>query len=211
MHSLWTAGARKYRVLHRVGTAGAFEHFRQTWANYHWVGLTYVLESFGPDANDMYPLPNPSDDYSIQKLLLQWSTLGAINGVHQFQVEFFNAANAPVASPAQTLTLLIDNAAPEVQILGLRYKGHDIAPCDIVNITAPPAPVEVHIKAFDAPGDLYSYAVTAYYGLNQSVPLTSVSYPGGNWQGIADRGYRARSRSRPRLAPTSSGLGLISA
>ena len=186
LHSLWTAGARKYRILHRVGTAGAFEHFRQTWANYHWVGLTYVLESFGPDANDMYPLPNPSDDYSIQKLLLQWSTLGAINGVHQFQVEFFNAANAPVASPAQTLTLLIDNAAPEVQILGLRYKGHDIAPCDIVNITAPPAPVEVHIKAFDAPGDLYSYAVTAYYGLNQSVPLTSVSYPGGNWQGIAD-------------------------
>src|SRR5215831_19371519 len=97
LHSLWASGARKYRILHRLGTAGAFAHFRQTWSNYHWTGGTYVLESFGPDASDMYPLPNPADDYSIQKLLLQWNTLGAINGIHQFQVEFFNPANVPVA------------------------------------------------------------------------------------------------------------------
>ncbi len=186
LNSLWSSGARKYRILHRLGTAGPFANFRQGWTNYHWTGATSVLESFGPDASDMYPLPNPADDYSIQKLLLQWNTLGAVNGIHQFQVEFFNPANVPVASPAQTLTLLIDNAAPDVQIIGLRYKGHDIAPCDIVNITAPPAAVQIHIKAFDAPGDLYSYNVTAYYGMNQSVGLASVGYPGGNWQGTPD-------------------------
>ena len=185
MQSLWTAGARKYRILHRQGTSGAFTDFRQTWSNYHWVGTTYVLESFGPDAADMYPLPNPSDDYSIQKLLLQWNTLGAVNGVHQFQVAFFNAASAPVASPAQTLTLLIDNAAPNLQIVGISYKGTAVVPCNIVTITAPPAPVQIQIEAFDTPGDLYSYDLTAYYGQNQSAPIASAGYPGGNWQGTA--------------------------
>jgi hypothetical protein len=207
LHTLWTAGARKYRVLHRVGTAGPFEHFRQTWSNYHWVGATYVLQAFGPDANDMYPLPNPADDYSIQKLLLQWSSLGAINGIHQFQVEFFNAANAAVASPAQTLTLLVDNAAPDIQILGLRYKGHDIAPCDIVNITAPPAPVEVHIRAFDTPGDLNSYALNALFGMNESFPLASVSYPGGNWQGTPDSWIASPLTFPPRTCAYQFRLG----
>jgi hypothetical protein len=188
LHNLWSSNARKYRVLHRLGTAGAFTHLRQAWTNYHWVGTTYVLESFGPDATDMYPLPNPSDDYSIQKLLLQWNTLGAVNDLHQFQIEFFTAAGAAVPAPAQTLTLLIDNAAPDLQILGIRYRGHNVVPCDIVNITAPPAPVEVDIKAFDIAGDLNNYALNAYYGQNQVVtpPLASVSWPGGNWQGTAD-------------------------
>jgi hypothetical protein len=188
LQNLWTAGARKYRVLHRQGTAGASTDFRQTWSNYHWVGSTYVLESFGPDASDMYPLPNPSDDYSIQKLLLQWNTLGAVNAVHQFQVEFFNAANAPVASPAQTLTLLIDNAAPTLQILSISYKGTAVTPCSFVNITAPPAPVQIKIEAFDSPGDLYSYSVDGYYGQNQHVAITSAGYPGGDWQGTASTG-----------------------
>ena len=186
LHNLWTAGARKYRVMHRLGTSGAFTHFRQTWSNYHWVGTTYVLESFGPDSSDMYPLPNPADDYSIQKLLLQWNS--SVDGVHQFQVEFYNASGTVVPSPAQTLTLLIDNSAPDLQILGLRYRGAAIQPCDIVNITPPPAPVEIHIRAFDNPGNLASYTLNAYYGLNQVVTpaLASVGYPGGNWQGTAD-------------------------
>ena len=184
MHNLWTAGARKYKVKHRLGTSGGFADFRQTWSNYHWVGSTYVLESFGPDASDMYPLPNPSDDYSIQKLLLQWNS--SVDGIHQFQVEFYNAGGVLVPSPAQTLTLLIDNSAPDLQITGLQYHGTAIKPCDIVTITAPPAPVQIHIKAFDTPGNLNSYALNAYYGLNQVFSLASVGYPGGNWQGTPD-------------------------
>jgi len=183
VQSLWTAGARKYRILHREGTSGAFTDFRQTWSNYHWVGSTYVLESFGPDASDMYPLVNPADDYSIQKLLLQWNTLGAVNAVHQFQVEFFNASNAPVASPAQTLTLLIDNAAPNLQILSMSYKGATVTPCNFVTIAAPLAPFEITVEANDPPGDLLSYAVNGYYGQNQSAPIATVGYPGGDWQG----------------------------
>lgn len=189
MQNLWAAGARKYQVQHRVGTSGAFEHFRQNWYNYHWVGGTYVLESFGPDAADMYPLPNPADDYSIQKLLMQWNTYGAPNVVHQFQVQFFNAASATVASPAQTLTLLVDNSAPDLQIVSFRYRGTTVAPCDIVQITAPPAQVEVRLHALDAAGNLDSYALNALYGENLtfSPPLASGGYSGsGAWQGIPD-------------------------
>lgn len=180
--------ARKYRIRHRVGTAGPWSDFRQTWANYHWVGGTYILESFGPDASDMYPLPNPADDYSIQKLLLQWNSVGEINTLHQFEVEFFTAASAPVASPAQTLTLLIDNSAPDVQVLGVNYAGADVAPCQIVTVHTPPGLTEVHIRAFDAAGNLNKYELNAYYGLDQVVapPLATVLYPGGNWQGTAD-------------------------
>jgi len=187
MQSLWAAGARKYRVLHRIGSSGAFEHFRQNWYNYHWTGGTYALESFGPDAADMYPLPNPADDYSIQKLLLQWNTYGAANVLHQFQVEFFNAASASVASAPQTLGLLVDNSAPDLEIVSIRYRGVVKAPCDIVQITAPPAPVEVEIRALDAAGNLNGYALTALYGQNQvfSPALASGSYPGsGTWPGI---------------------------
>ncbi len=184
MGTLYGAGARKYRIKHRQGTSGSFANFRQNWSNYHWVGGTYVLESFGPDADDMYPLPNPADDYSIQKLLLQWNTRGAVNGIHQFEAEFFNAGGGAVPSPAQTLTLLVDNSAPDVEILGIRYRGTDIKPCDIVDITAPPAPVEIHIRASDAAGNLNSYALNAYYGMNQQFPLASAGYPGiGDWHG----------------------------
>lgn len=191
MQSLWAAGARKYIILYRQGTAGPFTHFRQTWSNYLWTGLTYTLESFGPDASDMYPMPDPGADYSIQKLLLQWNTLGAPNMIHQFQVQFYNAANVLVPSPAQTLTLLVDNAAPDIEILSVSYKGHTVAPCDFVTITAPPAAVQITIKAWDVAGDLYSYALTAYYGSNQYVPLASVGYPGGNWQGTTSQTINA--------------------
>lgn len=208
--TLYGAGARKYRVKHRLGTAGAFANFRQTWANYHWVGLTYVLESFGPDASDMYPLPNPADDYSIQKLLLQWNSVGAVNGLHQFQVEFFSATSAPIASPAQTLTLQIDNSAPDVQILGLRYRGHDIAPCDIVHITPTPspAPVEAHIRAYDTAGNLGGYSLNANFGMGMSFPLVSVGYPGsGDWNGAMDAWISAPLTFPPQTCAYQFNLG----
>lgn len=51
-----------------------------------------------------------------------------------------------------------------------------------------PDPVQIHIRAFDVEGDLYSYALNAYYGNNLvfSPALASAGYPGGNWQGVPD-------------------------
>jgi hypothetical protein len=161
LNSLWSSGARKYRILHRLGAAGPFANFRQGWTNYHWTGATSVLESFGPDASDMYPLPNPADDYSIQKLLLQWNTLGAVNGIHQFPGGVLQSSKCARCLPsADSDTTDRQRCAgrsdrrPTLQGTRHRALRH-------VNITAPPAPVQIHIKAFDAPGDLYSYNVTA--------------------------------------------------
>ena len=188
MQSLWTAGARKYRVLHREGVAGAFAPIRQSWSNYRWTGTTYVLESYGPDADNKYDMLNPSLDYSIDDLLFQWKSGGFVAGIHEFQAQFFNAGGGAVPSPPQTLQLFLDNNLPQVQILGLRYRGTDISPCAIVQILETPDPVQVHIRAFDPEGDLLRYALNAHYGADQvfSPPLASAGYPGGNWQGVSD-------------------------
>jgi len=49
---------------------------RKTWVNYRWTGATYVLDSFGPGADDTYPLMDPALDYSTKDLLFQWDTAG---------------------------------------------------------------------------------------------------------------------------------------
>jgi hypothetical protein len=196
--ALWGAGARKYRILHRVGTSGSFAPLRRTWSNYRWTGSTYVLESFGPDNNDRYPLKDPSFDYATKDLLFQWNSAGgggdpAIpTGLHEFQVEFRNSSGAVVASPSQTLQLYIDNAMPELQIYGIEYKGAPVQPCSIVEITETPDPVRVRFRAYDPEGDLLSFALRAYYGGSGTpainlLPAGMGSYPGGNWQGVADQ------------------------
>ena len=107
--------------------------------NYRWTGATYVLDSFGPAVDDTYPLMDPVFDYSTKDLLFQWDTLGGgePTGIHQFQVEFHTAAGAVVAAPVQTLELFVDNAAPDLQLFGITYKGASVAPCSIVDITEP--------------------------------------------------------------------------
>ena len=51
--------------------------------------------------------------------------------------------------------------------------------------------MQITIKAWDVAGDLYSYALTAYYGSNQYVSLASVGYPGGDWQGTMNQTINA--------------------
>src|SRR5262249_3272386 len=133
--ALWGAGARKYRILHRVGSSGAFTPLRRTWSNYRWTGSTFVLESFGPDASDCYELRDPAFDYSTKDLLFQWNSAGGggdpavPTGLHEFQVEFRSAANAVVPAPPQTLSLFVDNNLPEVRINDVQYKGASVGPC----------------------------------------------------------------------------------
>lgn len=134
LQSLWSGGARKYRVLHRVGSSGAYAPILQSWSNYRWTGTTFVLEPFGPDADNKYTMLNPALDYSIDDLLLQWASNGFLTGIHEFQVEFFNGGGGAVPSPAQTLQLYLDNNLPDLRIFGLRYRGADILPCAIVEV-----------------------------------------------------------------------------
>ena len=198
INSLWAAGARKYRVLHRIGSSGAFAPLRRTWVNYRRSGTTDVLDSFGPDASDAYELKNPATDYSTKDLLFQLDSNGSLGfpalttGIHEFQVVFLNAAGAALAAPAQTLSLYIDNVQPELQLYEIRYKGSTVAPCSVVEITETPDPVQVRLRAFDPEGDLLRYSLQAHYGgpgtaAFDLLPAGMGPYPGGNWQGVADQ------------------------
>jgi len=194
---LWAAGARRYSVLHRVGDSGAFAPLRRTWLNYRWNGSDFALDYFGPDANDHYELRDPALVYSTKDLLFQWNTTGnageppTANGLHEFQIQFYNAAGAVVAAPAQSLQLFIDNALPQLQIYEIRYQGVAATPCSIVEIKETPDPVQVRFRAFDPEGNLLSYSLQALYGLSGTPPVNLLpagvgAYPGGNWSGVAD-------------------------
>ena len=196
MQALWAAGARRYKVLRRVGTAGGFAPIRQSWSNYRWSGLTYVLEPFGPDAADSYPLLDPSQDYAIDDLLLEWNTTAEANGVHQFQVAFFTAAMAAVPSTAQTLTLMVDNTPPQVEIVDLLHDGASVPACAIVNLTSAADGVQMRVTVQDPEGHLGSYATAASYGDGQSAALAGGSDTYTNnvnpatphqWTGVVNR------------------------
>jgi hypothetical protein len=208
IQALWAAGARKYLVKHRFGTSGALTNMRKTWVNYRWTGATYVLDSFGPGADDTYPLMDPALDYSTKDLLFQWDTAGGgePTGTHQFQVEFHTAAGAVVAAPVQTLELFVDNAQPDLQLFAMTYKGATVAPCSIVDITETADPVKIHFRAFDAQGDLLSFAMYGYYGGPGTPPMNLLpagmgNYPGGLWNGVADQWIDCPMRTSAPITP----------
>jgi hypothetical protein len=197
---LWGAGARKYKVMHRSGNtvaavnAAAWAPIRQSWANFRWTGTTYVWESFGADVNDMYPLVDPALDYSIKALLFQWDTTGAPNNLHQFKIDFFTAGNVAVASPAQTLTLRLDNKLPDVSLVNILHNGSPVAACAIETMTDAADGVQLVFTANDPEGDLYSYSLGAEYGAGLSAVIASDSYanpanrnPAHNWPGVTNR------------------------
>lgn len=211
----WAAGARRYKILHRAGTTGTFVALRRNWTNYRWTGSTFVLESFGPDAQDRYELKDPSLDYSTKDLLFQMDTAGwtgapaLATGLHEWQVNFFKDDGSPVKVPAQTLQLFVDNTLPEVQILDVTYKGASVAPCSIVNIDeASPEPVKVRFRAYDAEGDLNSFTLQAYYGGPSTSPMDLVpggvvNYPGsGLWNGVTNQSIDAPMAPK-RFPPVS--------
>jgi hypothetical protein len=207
VQTLWNAGARKYRILHRfvgkdlsalVGVPVGFEPLRRGWANYRWNGSTYVFESFGPDGNDYYELKDPSIIYTTRDLLFQWATTGgpgyaaAATGFHEFQVEFRNAAGQFVTAPNQTMQLYVDNALPELQIFEITYRNQPVTPCSIVEIHEMAEPVRMHFRVYDPEGNLFNFALRAYYGGPSTPPIDLLpagmgQYPGGHWQGVADQ------------------------
>ena len=190
LQALWAAGARKYLVKHRMGTAGAFVNLRSAWYNYKWGGTDYVLESFGADAADHYPLLNPGVDYSIDDLLIQFDSTRFTAGLQQFEVQFFTAANVLVPTPPQTLTLCIDNNVPLVKINSMSHGGATVNACDIIQMTGPTDGVRVNYDASDAEGNLHSYSVSASWGDGSSAGIESETYTlalGTSWTGVTGK------------------------
>ena len=191
LQALKAAGATKYRVKKAEGAAGSFSNFRSAWLNYKLVGGDYVLESFGPDASDFYPMPDPAIDYSIDDLLVQLDSSKLATGINRFQVEFFTAAGAVVAAPAQTLALYIDNNVPQVKINSISHAGVTIPTCAIVKMSSATDGVTVSYDATDPEGNLHSYSLAASWGDGASAGIESATYDPGVmgpiWTGVTHK------------------------
>ena len=198
---LYAHGARKYQVSHRYGATAAAAAaapaslILQSWANFEVVGVNDVWQSFGPDASGHYPMVDPTLPYTIQNLLFQWTTAAEPDGVHQFQISFFNAANHAVALPsgvaAQWLTLALDNQPPIVDLINVLHGGVAVAPCAFVTLTSPTDGVQLQFEAYDPEGDLLAISLIAEWGHGNvsNPPIYSDSYaahanPAHNWQGV---------------------------
>jgi hypothetical protein len=217
MQKLWDIGARKHKMLHGFGGSGSFSPIRQTWSNYVWDGTRYVLEHFGPDDEDKYPLPNPAKDYSIDDLLLQWQSVGYPAGIHQFQAEFFDDDGNEVPAPAQILTLMVDNNWPEVDIVDVLHNNASVPACSLEYMVDNADGLKFKITANDPAGHLSHYVLDARHGDGRNVPLVSDDYsnhrdPSHRWQGVTDElvppsewvpprtcAYEFRLRAYPRV------------
>lgn len=184
--ALWAANARKYKVLHRSGTTGSFQSLESGWKNYRWNGSDYVLQSFSMHAG-FYYLVNPAVDYSIDDLLMGLDTRSLSTGLHQFKVEFYTAANVPVAAPPQVLTLFIDNNVPEVSVNSIKHGTAEIGACGIVTMANATDGLVFDYSAFDTEGNLRKYALRALWGDNKSAAIDSKTYDesvmGSSWVG----------------------------
>lgn len=203
---------RKYRVKCEL-PGGGLTDIRQSWSNYRLVpNEGWVLETFGPDVNGMYPMPNPIDLFSIDHLFLQWNTTGFGSGLYKLSMEFFDVdgklvkLTIPGTTEVQKLPLFVDNNLPDLRILSVRYKGQEVPACAIVKVTDTPDPVQIDIKAFDPEGNLASYQLDALYGDNVTFqpPLAHGVYPGsGNWQGVAQATISVSATGPNKFPPTT--------
>jgi hypothetical protein len=225
LQSLWAGGARKYRIFHRAGTSGADAALLQSWQNYRWNGTVYALESFAWDSDNMYPLVDPADDYSIDDLLIQWNTTGA-SGIHELRAEFYrdDAAHTVVATPPQTLQLMIDNNLPLVDIVQVLHNGVPVSACAIETMTDAADGVRLSITVNDLEGHLKDLALRAYWGNGASALVYSDTYPAhrnpahqwngvtaqvvpaGEWVPPVSCAYQFRLSATPRV---TNGYGYI--
>jgi len=178
LQQLPSAGAKKYKVFHRVGTSGSFSELVTSWYNYKWDSSDYVLVASSPDSNNFYAMPNSSIDYSIDDLLFQFDSTKLNTGLHQFKVKFYNHAGVEVGaiSPEQILTMYIDNNVPEVSINSIIHGGSKVNACGIVKLTSPTDDLTIDFDAFDGEGNLLGYTLSAQWGEGHSQVIRSEQY-----------------------------------
>jgi hypothetical protein len=196
---LFAHGATKYKVMHRYGAtvaaanAATFTPILQAWSNYEIVGVNDVWQSFGPDASGYYTFVNPALPYTIQNLLFQWTTSAESDGVHQFEINFFNASNVAVALPpgvtTQILTLELDNQPPTVDLINILHGGSPVPACAIVNLSSATDGVQLQFEAYDPEGDLLNMSLIAEWGHGNSASIYTDTYaahatPSHIWQGV---------------------------
>lgn len=182
-----TLGAQRHKILYRKVGSPTWLPLLSSWSNYKWTGSTYSLEMTTFDLNNTYPLPDPTVDYSIDDLLVQFDSRAMENGLHEFTIELYKSNGVtPVITPPQVLTLYIDNNVPEVIINSIKHKGIKVNACAIVNLDSPTDGVVIDYGASDAEGNLKQYSLTAEWGEGSSQVIDSKSYEsimGNIWTG----------------------------
>jgi hypothetical protein len=188
-----SSGATYIKVKHREGTVGSMTDFITAWYNYKWnIAINdYVLESFSADSGNFYRLQDITVDYSIHDLLFQFDSGQLSQGIHQFQVEFYNATKVaiPLPLPLQILTLSIDNTVPIVKINSIKHGLTALNACDIVQMTGPTDGIVVNFDANDPENNVLNYSVYAVWGDGASATLASDSYTllKGDWAGLQNQ------------------------
>lgn len=224
IEDLWSSGRKKYQV-HITPPGGAAQKLISNWSNYRWNGSTYILETFGPSSLGFYELADPSKDYSIDNLLIQFPTTALLPGLYEVAVVFYKRVgfvDLPDPTASQTIQLYIDNHLPEVNIESIKHGTTEVSACAIETIGNAPDGINFRITAFDPQGNLLGVSFYANYGAGQSAAIFSESYEPskGNWQGFSDQLIPASGNWRPpqscaysfivsATARTTNGYGYI--
>lgn len=201
-------GAVKYRIYYSKD-GGPDQILTQNWSNYEWDSTTgkYLSRPIKPDSEGKYEcLPDPLNDWYWNDLIMRWRTPAFGNGVYTLKLYAYDNTDAVITGgifPGGTLTLVIDNTPPQVEI---KEVYHDLGgtmttlpACGIVSITnAVDDGFRFRIKAIEDDGHLWHYYMNAHYGDNQSkeiIPVdtyvpTNVNEDGPHlWNGVLDYVY----------------------
>ncbi|WP_425639626.1 hypothetical protein ACPUEN_08310 [Algoriphagus yeomjeoni] len=188
MISLYGASNKKYMVEIAGPGGGTYQKLISNWSNYRWTGSNYALESFAPNSYGYYELANPSTDYSIDDLLIQFPTSGLLPGLYTIKVTFFvGTSYRPLEF--QELKLYIDNHVPATIIESVKHGRSEVSACAIESIGAAPDGLNFRVTANDPEGNLRSVSFHATYGEGLT---TSIYYEGytpskGNWEGFVNK------------------------
>ncbi|MDG1276027.1 MAG: hypothetical protein P8O16_02020 [Algoriphagus sp.] len=199
LQNLYNANVRKYRV-EIAGPGASFSRLISNWSNYRWNGSTYLLESFSASSLGFYELPNPTSDYSIDDLLIQFPTTALLPGLYQIKVTFYKRVGfIDQPQDSQTIRLLIDNHLPSTIIESIRHGSNEVSACAIENIGAAPDGLNFRLTANDPEGNLRAVSFYATYGDNQSATIFNETYTPsmGNWQGFVNRSIPPTGNWRP--------------
>ena len=177
--ALMVNGAVNYQVEYSKD-GGPFHLFTQTWTNYEWDSGTakYLAKAIKPDLTGKYEcLPYPLNDWYWNDLVLRWKTASFGDGVYTVRLTAYDNMGAVIPSiSGTTLTLVIDNTGPQVEIKEVyHFVGgsvtESLSDCGVVTIDAGDASdgLRFRIKAIELDGHLGKYWMKAYYGINKDM------------------------------------------
>jgi hypothetical protein len=145
----------------------------QSFSDYLWNGTEFVVETTGPDASGMYPVRTAAQLWYNHFLGYQLDTSRFPTGLHVLHVQLYNAARAPIAGGSDSLRVFVDHRLPTASINSVIHDGSAIPPCGIGHTTTPFNTLFSFNITATQPENLYSWSLSALWGLNKSSTVAS--------------------------------------